>query len=162
MGRDGAGAIETIGRSRITRPPPIEMRLAEPPRFMGGKAGDNLRTHWMRLPRDVGEDPVLHQALLAYCSDYLLMDMVFRYYPGFDENTLCNGMSLDHSLWFHRPVRFDQWHAYSQIACVIVGERGLARGEIRNATGQLIATAVQEVLVIPGAPVGQSPRNSNR
>jgi acyl-CoA thioesterase-2 len=137
--------------SWISRPPPVEFRLAEPPRFMGGPgpAGDNLRTHWMRLPKSVGDDPALHQALLAYCSDYLLMDMVFRYYPGFGETASFSGMSLDHSLWFHRPVRFDQWHAYSQSAWTIVGERGLARGEMRNAEGQLIATAAQEVLVIP-------------
>jgi acyl-CoA thioesterase-2 len=148
--------LRQSAESWISRPPPVEMRLAEPPRFMGGGTGENSRTHWMRLPKDVGDVPALHQALLAYCSDYLLMDMVFRYYPGFAEGALFNGMSLDHSLWFHRPVRFDQWHAYSQSAWAIVGERGSARGEMRNEQGQLVATAVQEVLVIPPKGSGSS------
>jgi acyl-CoA thioesterase-2 len=141
--------VSQAAETWISRPPPVEMRIAEPPRFMGGPRGENLRTHWMRLPKRVGDDPALHQALLAYCSDYLLMDMVFRYYPGFDEGAARTGLSLDHSLWFHRPVRFDEWHSYSQSAWAIVGERGLARGEIRNSQGELVATAAQEALIIP-------------
>ena len=69
------------------------------------------RAHWMRLPRDVGGDPRLHSVLLAYASDYLLLDMAFRSHPEPVTVASFAGFSLDHALWLHRPVRFDRWHA---------------------------------------------------
>ena len=69
------------GLSWIEHPPPLELRMGEPPNFMGGPNTEGTRTHWMRLPRQVGDDPLLHAALLAYASDYLLLDMVLRAYP---------------------------------------------------------------------------------
>ena len=62
-------------------------------------------------PASVGDDPLLHTALLTYASDYLLLDMVFRSYPGGYPPAGLTGFSLDHAIWFHRPVRFDEWRA---------------------------------------------------
>jgi acyl-CoA thioesterase-2 len=103
----------------------------------------------MRLPRDVGDEPLLHTALLAYASDFFLMDMVFRAHPAAAGPGRSNGFSLDHAIWFHRPVRFDQWHLHTQEALAVVGDRGLARGAIHDADGRLAATVLQEVLVLP-------------
>ena len=60
-------------------------------------------------------------ALLAYASDYLLLDMAFRAHPQRVSYTTHTGLTLDHTVWLHRPVRFDQWHLYTQQA-VAVGE----------------------------------------
>jgi acyl-CoA thioesterase-2 len=79
----------------------------------------------MRLPRDVGDNPLLHTALLAYASDYLLLDMILRSHPDRVTPNAFTGFSLDHALWFHRPVRFDGWHLYTQQTVVISGHRGL-------------------------------------
>jgi acyl-CoA thioesterase-2 len=57
--------------------------------------------------------------------------------------------SLDHSLWFHRPVRFDRWHVYTQRTLGIVGHRGLAQGTIHDEDGRLVATVMQECLARP-------------
>ena len=65
----------------VERPPPLDLRIGEAPNFLGGLPADGARSHWMRLPRDVGDDPLLHAALLAYASDYLLLDMAFRSHP---------------------------------------------------------------------------------
>ncbi|WP_063747973.1 acyl-CoA thioesterase [Pseudofrankia inefficax] len=147
--------LREYGRHWIERPPPIEFRMAEAPSFLGGPragmAASASRSHWMRLPRSVGDDPLLHLALLAYASDFLLMDMIFRGHPGAAGPGRCNGLSLDHAIWFHRPTRFDQWHLHTQEAVTIVGNRGLVRGAIHDADGQLVATVMQEVLVIPEA-----------
>lgn len=131
----------------IDRPPPVDLRLGEPPRFLGGPAGAGARSHWMRVPRDVGDDPLLHTALLAYASDYLLLDMVFRSHPEPLPPNGFTGFSLDHAIWFHRPVRFDGWHLHTQETTALSGDRGLVRGAIHDADGHLVATAVQEVLV---------------
>jgi acyl-CoA thioesterase-2 len=99
--------------SWVDQPPPLELRIGEAPTFLGGPSAGGARSHWMRLPRDVGDDPLVHAALLAYASDYLLLDMAFRSYPGGFPSGAFAGFSLDHALWFHRPVRFDRWHLHT-------------------------------------------------
>jgi acyl-CoA thioesterase-2 len=143
--------LQEYGRHWIEQPPPVEMRIGEAPSFLGGPptvAPGATRSHWMRVPRDVGDDPLRHAALLAYASDFLLMDMVFRAHPGDAGPGLSNGLSLDHAMWFHRPVRFDRWHLHTQEALAAVGDRGLARGAVHDTDGRLVATTVQEVLVL--------------
>jgi acyl-CoA thioesterase-2 len=137
------------GRSWIDRPPPLEMRIGEAPTFLGGPSADGPRSHWMRLPRDVGGDPALHAALLAYASDFLLMDMAFRAHPDGSGPGRFTGFSLDHALWLHRPVRFDRWHLHTQEAIALTGDRGLVRGAIHGIDGRLVASVAQEVLVRP-------------
>jgi acyl-CoA thioesterase-2 len=136
----------------VDRPPPIEMRIGEPPVFLGGAPATGSRSHWMRLVRPVGDDPLLHAALLAYASDFLLLDMAFRSHPERFSPSTTRGLSLDHSVWFHRPARFDQWHLHTQQTLALSGERGLIRGAIHDRDGHLVATAVQEVLVRQRAP----------
>ncbi len=149
--------LRQYGRHWVEQPPPVEMRIGEPPSFLDGSPGSpgsstsTTRSHWMRVPRDVGDDPLLHTALLAYASDFLLMDMVFRAHPAPAGPGRSIGLSLDHAIWFHRPVRVDRWHLHTQEALAIVGDRGLARGTIHDADGRLAATVMQEVLVLPVA-----------
>jgi acyl-CoA thioesterase-2 len=133
----------------VEQPPPLELRIGEPPRFMGGPSSAAPRSHWMRLPHGVGDDALLHTALLAYASDYLLMDAALRAHPERIADGPFVGFSIDHALWFHRPVRFDAWHQYAQQAQAISGHRGLVRGAIREAGGALVASAAQEVVIRP-------------
>jgi acyl-CoA thioesterase-2 len=147
--RDVSPEQRLYGLSWIEHPPPLEIRMDEPPNFMGGPASQGTRTHWMRLPRDVGDDPLLHTALLAYASDYLLLDMVLRAYPDRAALTSSACFSLDHSLWFHRPARLDHWHRHTQETQAISGLRGLVRGAIHDADGLLVASAMQEGLLRP-------------
>ena len=132
-------------------PPPLDMRIGEPPTFLGGVQALGDRPHWMRVPRPVGDDPALHAALLAYASDYFLLDMVFRTHPEEIEHGRWSGSSLDHSVWFHRPVRFDQWHLHDQRTLGIVGHRGLVQGTLHDEQGRLVATVMQEVLARPAS-----------
>ena len=147
--RDVSPEQRLYGLSWIEHPPPLEIRMDEPPNFMGGPAAQGTRTHWMRLPRDVGDDPLLQAALLAYASDYLMLDMVLRAYPDRAVLTSFACFSLDHSLWFHRPVRLDGWHRHTLETQAISGFRGLVRGTIRDADGRLVASAMQEGLLRP-------------
>ncbi len=136
--------------SWIDHPPPLELRMGEAPTFLGGSPAQGTRSHWMRLPRGVGDEPLLHTALLAYASDYFLLDMAFRAYPAERvEVAALTAVSLDHTLWFHRPVRFDRWHLHTQQTLVVSGHRALVRGSIHDTEGHLVASAMQEVLVRP-------------
>jgi acyl-CoA thioesterase II len=131
----------------IVNPPPVQVRMGEALRFLGGEAASGTRSHWMRVPRAVGDDPLLHTALMAYASDFFLLDMAFRAHPSGLPASSFTSTSLDHALWFHRPVRFDEWLLHTQEAVAISGDRGLVRGAVHDAQGRLVATAMQEVLV---------------
>ena len=131
----------------VEQPPPLDLRIGEPPNFMGGPSAPGPRSHWLRLPRDVGDDALLHTALLAYASDYLLMDMVLRSHPERIADGPFVGFSLDHALWFHRPVRLDRWHLYTMETQALSGHRGLVRGFIHDADGHLVASVMQDNLV---------------
>ncbi len=142
--------LEEGARHWVDHPPPLELRLTEPPSFLGGGSSSSpTRSHWMRLPRPIGGDALIQSALLAYGSDFFLMDMIFRAHPSELGPGRANGLSVDHSIWFHRPVQFDDWHLHTQEALAIVGERGLARGAIHDEDGRLVASVMQEVLVRP-------------
>ncbi len=137
------------GRNWVDEPPPLDIRMSEAPSFLGGSGTSPNRSHWMRLPRPVGDIPLLHAALLAYASDFFLMDMIFRAHPAHLGPGRANGFSVDHAIWFHQPTRFDRWHLHTQEAVAIVGDRGLARGTIHDQDRRLVATVMQEVLVRP-------------
>ena len=77
----------------------------------------------MRLPRDIGDDPVLHSVLLAYSSDYPPLDIALRGHPEPVTIESSTAFSLDHSMWLHRPVRFDRWHSHT---AELVAGRGTA------------------------------------
>jgi acyl-CoA thioesterase II len=138
--------------SWVDQPPPLDLRIGEPPNFLGGPSAEGTRSHWMRLPREVGDDPLLHTVLLAYASDYLLLDMAFRAYPERILPGAFTSFSIDHALWFHQPARFDRWHLHTQETVALSGHRGLVRGAIHDLEGRLVATAMQEVLLRPTVP----------
>jgi acyl-CoA thioesterase-2 len=138
--------LEATARVWIDRPPPLELRMGEPPYFMGGASQPGTRSHWMRLVRDV-EDTCLQAALLAYASDYFLLDMAFRSFPEAATAARLTGLSVDHVIWIHRPVDFAKWHLHTQETLALSGQRGLVRGSIHDQTGRLVASVAQEVLV---------------
>jgi acyl-CoA thioesterase-2 len=97
-----------------------------------------------RLPVD---DPALQRVLLAYVSDFHLLETAtlphgLSYRAG--DVTLA---SIDHGMWFHRPVKVDEWHLYALISPSSSGARGMAFGRIFNREGQLVASTAQEGLM---------------
>jgi acyl-CoA thioesterase-2 len=146
------------GTAWIEQPPPLEMRTAEAPVFLGGRQAPGPRTHWMRLPRAADGDSQLNAFLLAYASDYLLVDTAFRSYPTRVDHATHTGLTLDHTVWVHRPVHFDRWHLYTQQTVATAGHRALVRGTLVDATGRHVASTAQEVLVRAGAASARTER----
>ena len=105
---------------------------------------------WMRLKESLGEDELLNRCALAYISDHLPTECVIEAIPGFqqaaDEDRWF-GASLDHTVWFHRPVRAHEWHFYEMTCHTFVGARGLTFGYVFDAAGAHVATVAQEVLL---------------
>ena len=102
---------------------------------------------WFRLTEKVGDAPELHRALLAYASDFhLLGTATFPHGVSYYQPNV-QMASLDHALWFHRAFRADDWLLYSIDSPSAQGSRGLARGQIFNRHGQLVASTAQEGLI---------------
>lgn len=139
--------LSELANGWLETPPPVELRMAEPVSFMGGTHATDRRSHWMRLPRPLG-DAALEAALLGYASDYFLVDMAFR--SRVEPYTMAErGTSVDHAIWFHRPVAFHRWHLHTQETVMLADHRGLVRGLLHDEDGHLVATVMQEVLIRP-------------
>ena len=108
---------------------------------------------WMRAKADMGEDEGFNQAVLAYASDAgLLESAMWPHDLRFDTPGL-QFASLDHAMWFHRPVRMNDWHLYTQDSPSVSGARGFARGLIYAQGGALVASVAQEGLLRYRKPV---------
>jgi acyl-CoA thioesterase-2 len=105
---------------------------------------------WMRLNAKVGDDPVAQACGLAYLSDDLPMDAVAALQPdevrGDTFHSRFYSASLDHSIWFHRPLDAAAWHAQWFTCHGLVGARGLSSGYVFAEDGTHVATITQEAL----------------
>jgi acyl-CoA thioesterase II len=99
---------------------------------------------WLKAMGQMPDDPLLHAAVLAYCSDYFLLEPVLRRHGLAWSDQRLNVASLDHAMWFHRPGRADDWTLYTQSSPSASSGRGLATGKMFNAHGILIASVAQE------------------
>jgi acyl-CoA thioesterase-2 len=102
---------------------------------------------WLRADGRLPDDPVLHTCVLTYASDMTLLDTALLPHGGSWNNPSLFMASLDHAMWFHRPFRADEWLLYSQDTPSASGGRGLGRGRIFTASGELAVTVVQEGLI---------------
>ena len=119
---------------------------------MPGTDGRGRARAWFRMCEDLGDDPLLHACALAYLSDDLPTDSVFRIGPlgSMTEDEAREqvfSVSLDHTIWFHRPLRADEWHLFDFGAHNFTGARGLSIGHVFAQDGTHVATVAQEVLM---------------
>ena len=137
-----AGQPEPYARQR-----PVEIRPVNPVNIFKPSAEVPRQMCWMRARDRLPDDPRLHQCVLAYLSDWSLLDtaMLPHAVNYFDDSLQV--ASLDHAMWFHRPFRADQWLLYVQDSPVSSGARGLTRGLIYSQAGELVASATQEGLI---------------
>ncbi len=128
---------------------PIEQRHVEGPLlFVVGEPGPAHQHVWMRtvgaMPND---DPLLAAAVLAYASDFSLLESTLRRHGrGWGDRSM-RVASLDHTMWFHRPARPDQWLLYELSSPSAQGGRGLGLGRMFDESGILVASTAQEGMV---------------
>ncbi|HVY42381.1 MAG TPA: acyl-CoA thioesterase II, partial [Hyphomicrobiaceae bacterium] len=134
-------------RSYWERERPIEMRPVDVSRYFGREEGPAVQHIWMRANGKLPGAFPLHQCVLAYASDFTLLDtaLIAHGKLWFDRDIQL--ASLDHALWFHRPFRADEWLLYSQDSPSAHGARGLCRGSVFTRDGVLVASVAQEGLI---------------
>jgi acyl-CoA thioesterase-2 len=134
-------------RAMATAERPIEIRPVEPRNPLKPAKHKPLRHLWYRAIDRLPDDPALHRYLLAYASDFSFLGTALDPHG---VSWITPGMqvaSLDHSMWFHRPFRFDDWLLYSVESPSSSGARGLVRGHFFDRQGRLVASTVQEGLI---------------
>jgi acyl-CoA thioesterase II len=110
------------------------------------------RMLWIRTVGALADEPALHRYLLAYMSDHAFVTTALLPHG---VTWLTRGMqvaSLDHVMWFHQPVRVDEWLLYVIDSPAASGARGLVRGRVFTRDGRLVATTSQEGLIRKRAP----------
>lgn len=102
---------------------------------------------WMRVGGPLGDDQALHNAAIAYLADLGMNPLILLPHGYSWRDDRITEASLDHTMWFHRRARADQWLHYEQRVEATSGGRGLASGRFHDADGRLIATCRQEGLM---------------
>ncbi len=102
---------------------------------------------WFRAKEDLGADQAAHQAILAYASDLVLVPTALRPHPARWHTKALQSASLDHAMWFHRPLNFNNWHLYTHESPTATGGRGFIRGAVYDEAGVLVASVAQEGLI---------------
>jgi acyl-CoA thioesterase-2 len=117
----------------------------------GGKLADDEHPSrsrfWIRVDGKLPDDELVHQAALTYYSDVTLLGTALVAHGLRFSDPGVMAASLDHTVWFHRPFRADEWLLYDQVSPSAQGGRGLAIGRLFTEDGVLVATAAQEGLI---------------
>jgi acyl-CoA thioesterase-2 len=134
-------------RENMLKPSPIEFRPVTPWNPLQPTKTKAAQTCWFRAVDKVPDSPILHSGLLAYASDYNLLPTALLPHGRTWLGNQTIVASIDHAMWFHRPMRIDDWLLYVMESPSAHGSRGLARGLIFDRTGTLVASVVQEGLM---------------
>ena len=134
-------------REFLQLPQPVELRSVHPLDPLTPEPRPAQALHWLRAPHALPDDPLLHQALLAYASDWSLMRVAMLPHGLSFNQPAVQGVSLDHAMWFHRDFRFDDWLLYQSDSPSLAGARGFCRGSLWSRDGVLVASVAQEGLI---------------
>jgi acyl-CoA thioesterase-2 len=155
---DGLKDLETLAREFTGELPvrmqrflswdrPFHVRPVDPRQFLFRDSLAPVKLLWMKTAEGLPADSFLHQALLAYISDYELIGTATLPHGLHASRENLQMASLDHAMWFHRPVRVDEWLLFALDSPAASGGRGLARGYVFTEDGKLVATLAQEGLI---------------
>jgi acyl-CoA thioesterase-2 len=128
----------------------LEMRYVGDSREGGVLAGDEHPARarlWLRVNGRLDGGPLLHKACFTYASDMTLLGSALVPHGVQVSDPSMQSASLDHTVWFHRPFRSDEWLLYDQVSPSASGARGLAIGRVFDEGGRLVASVAQEGLI---------------
>ena len=144
-------------RRLLETPRPFEFRSVQPVEAfgLGGRRASGVRPSgvptarqiWFRAVSEVDADETLQRCLLAYVSDFYLLETATLPHGISSLSGKAIVASIDHAMWFHRPLRVDDWLLYAVESPSASGARGFARASVFARDGRLVASTAQEGLV---------------
>jgi acyl-CoA thioesterase II len=139
--------LPTAMRSYWERDRPIDMRVVDISRYLTREKKAPVQQIWFRAAGRLPDDPAIHEAVLAYASDFTLLDTALIAHGKLLFDADIQLASLDHAIWYHRAFRADDWMLYVQDSPNAHSARGFSRGSIYTREGALIASVAQEGLM---------------
>jgi acyl-CoA thioesterase II len=117
----------------------------------GSRDGDHRVRFWIKLRQKLGESAALHTAVFAYLSDYWInfAACTARVQTMSERGQRLHVASLNQMIWFHAPLRADDWLLFDCVTPSVARGRGLAVARVNSRAGVLVATAMQECLLLP-------------
>lgn len=134
-------------RERAVHDKPIDIRPVSLNNPFDPKPADPVKHVWFRADGEMPDNPALHQYLLAYASDFGLLTTAMLPHGVSVWQKFMQVASLDHAIWFHQPIRMDEWLLYSMDSPWAGNARGFSRASIFNQAGELVASVAQEGLI---------------
>jgi acyl-CoA thioesterase II len=130
-----------------TQPRPFEFRMVQPIDYLKPRKALPVRQVWFKTVGSLPDDQTLQRCLLAYVSDFYLLDTsTLPHGTSINSKDLIMA-SIDHAMWFHRPFRVDEWLLYALESPSASGARGFARASVFDRQGRLVASTAQEGLM---------------
>jgi acyl-CoA thioesterase-2 len=126
---------------------PIEIRPVDLSRYLSPEKRAPTQQVWIRATGSVGDDLALNQCVLAYALDFTLLDTALIAHGRFVFDPTLMLASLDHTIWFHRSFRIDDWLLYAQDSPSSGGGRAFCRGTLYTRSGELVGSTAQEGLL---------------
>jgi acyl-CoA thioesterase II len=142
-----ADKLPAAARRILEQKRPFEFRPVHEPDTLRREKSPPLKYIWFRTVDKLGDDEALHRSLLAYVSDFHLLDTALKPHGISMISPKLVIASIDHAMWFHRSVRVDDWLLYAIDSPSASGARGFTRGSVFARDGRLVASAAQEGLI---------------
>lgn len=127
---------------------PFDVRHVEGSIFIHADAAPKAyQSAWMRVRQPIEVSPLVHQALLAFGSDQVILEPLMRRHGASWTTPGISFASLDHAMWWHRPARADEWLLFVQDSPTAQGGRGLTGSWVFAEDGTLVASVAQEGMI---------------
>ncbi|KAL6323153.1 hypothetical protein AAG906_027430 [Vitis piasezkii] len=126
-------------------PWPIEIRFCEPNNSTNQTKSPPSLRYWFRAKGKLSDDQALHRCVAAYASDLTFLSVSLN--PHRKKDLKTTSVSLDHSMWFHRPFRADDWLLFVIASPAAYNARGFCAGQMFNRKGELVVSLTQEGLI---------------
>ncbi|XP_074273027.1 acyl-CoA hydrolase 2-like isoform X2 [Silene latifolia] len=124
---------------------PIEIRFCYPDISTKQTKSLPRLKYWFRAKGKLSDDQALHRCVVAYTSDILFLEVSGN--PHRQSGLKLRVLSLNHTMWFHRPVKADDWLLFVIKSPSSFADRGVVLGQMFNQNGELVVTALQEGLL---------------
>ena len=139
--------IPEAEREHWERPQPFTMKEISGINPFDPKPKSDVNQVWFRTTREIDVPPAMHHCLIAWASDMNLLGSSLRPHGLHWTNPELMTASLDHAIWFHAPIRADEWLLYSMDSPKAGNGRSFNRGSIYTREGRLVASVAQEGLM---------------
>ena len=126
---------------------PFEFRPVDAPDLVRLNKSEPKKLVWFKAVDTLPDDEALHRGLLAYASDFHLLDTALKPHAIPMASPKLVIASIDHAMWFHRALRVDDWLLYVIDSPSASGARGFTRGSVFSRDGRLVASSAQEGLI---------------